>query len=192
MARGGNNVMTNAESASFQPVVTEITALVLQQVAPEELIILPETAREFFADPAAILDPRRQDEALGFGIDIALLAPYVLAVGGPVVGYLASIVGAAAKDAATEAVKPMIADRIRGLFRRSVAPAVPPGGARPPASPGLLPPQPGGSLPMPALSGEQAHHIRDLVRDRARAVGLPDPQADLLADAFIGGLVVRG
>ena len=71
---------------------TEITALVLQRVAPDVLVILPETARECFEDPQALLDPCGRDQALGFGTDIALLAPYVLAVGGPVVGYLASIV----------------------------------------------------------------------------------------------------
>lgn len=64
----------------------------LEQAAPEELVILDDTAREYFADPLASLDPKRRDEPLGFGVDVALLGPYVLAVAGPVVTHLGSLV----------------------------------------------------------------------------------------------------
>jgi hypothetical protein len=165
---------------------------VLHRLAPEELVVLPRTAQEFFDDPQALLDPDRRDEALGFGIDMALLTPYVLAVGGPVLGYLASVVGDAAKNAAADAIKPMISARVRALLRRPDSEAAAPPGGEISAVPGAeaVGATSGGLVAMPALSGDQARHVRDLVRDRARSIGLPDTQADLLADAFVGSLVV--
>jgi hypothetical protein len=186
--------MTNADPrpVSFQHLVTEVAAVVLQRVAPEELGVLAETAREFFDDPQSVLEPRRRDEALGFGIDLALLAPYVLTAGGPVVSYLASVVGDAATGAAADVIKPVIAARVRGLFSRSDAPVVvaSEGGAL--AEQGVLLSSRGGEVAMPGLSSEQARHVRDLVRDRARAIGLPDAQVELLADAFVGSLCSGG
>lgn len=160
--------MANADSrsVSVQHLVTEVAAVVLRRVAPEELGVLDDTAREFFDDPQSVLRGRRRDEALGFGLDLALLAPYVLAVGGPVVSYLAAVVGDAAKGAAADALKPVIAARVRGLLSHD-------GGA-------------------PGLSSEQIRHVHDLVRDRAHAIGLADEQVELLADAFVGSLYSGG
>jgi hypothetical protein len=178
--------------ASFQDVVIDVATAVVHCVAPEELVVLPETAREFFADPQSVLGTRERDEPLGFGIDLALLSPYVLAVGGPVVSYLASVVGEAGKDAAVEVVKPVIAERIRGLLRRSDASVgIASGAAAPPVAASVLP-SAGASQSEPVLSVEQVQRVRELARDRARAVGLADAQADLLADAFVGCLSLRG
>jgi hypothetical protein len=88
-----------------QELVAELAQLVLEQVAPEELVIFPQSAEEYFDDPQATLDPRRRDEAVGFGLDLALRTPYVLAVVTPVIHYLA----AAVADAAREEVAPVVA-----------------------------------------------------------------------------------
>lgn len=86
-----------AQSAVEQQLVTKLAALVMERAAPEEIAILDERAREYFADPEAALEPRRRDEPLGFGIDVSLLGPYVLAVASPVVTYLGSAILAAAE-----------------------------------------------------------------------------------------------
>jgi hypothetical protein len=101
-----------ARLGAEQQLVTKLAALVLEQTSPEELAILDDTAREYFADPQATLEPRRRDKPLGFGMDVALLGPYVLAVGTPVVTYLGSLVAQEVHQAAT----PLVADLVRRLF----------------------------------------------------------------------------
>ncbi|HKS46409.1 MAG TPA: hypothetical protein VJT49_15110 [Amycolatopsis sp.] len=147
--------------------VTELAALVLERTVPEELQILAETAEEYFADPQAVVRPKRRDEPLGFGVDIALAAPYVLAAVTPVVHYLASVVADGVKDAAAD----VVAERVRRLFRRA--------GARPAAGESL------------ALGPEQVHCVRDAAYRHAVALGMPGDQAASLADAVVGSLLSR-
>ncbi|MGH4011727.1 MAG: hypothetical protein ACRDTH_26770 [Pseudonocardiaceae bacterium] len=154
-----------------QQLVTELAALVLEQIAPEELGVLDDTAQEYFADPQATMDPRRRDEPLGFGIDIALLGPYVLAIATPVITYLGSLVA----QEVQEATKPLVADLVRRLFRRPSSDAAPITAS---ASSGLV------------LTPEQGRWIRDTTHERALALGVPDAQAGVLADAVVGGLLV--
>lgn len=164
--------MARAQPDVEQQLVTELTALVLEQIAPEELAILDDTAQEYFADPEATLNPRRRDEPLGFGIDIALLGPYVLAIAPPVITYLGSLVAQGMQEVA----KPLVADLVRRLFRRPSSDAAPITSS---ASSGL------------ALTPEQGRWIRDTTHERARALGLPDAQAGVLADAVVGSLITR-
>jgi hypothetical protein len=161
-----------AQPGVEQQLVTELAALVLIQTAPEELAVLDDIAQEYFADPQATLDTRRRDEPLGFGLDVALLGPYVLAVATPVVTYLGSLVAQGTQDAA----KPLVADLVRRLFRRRST-SGPPGAA--------------GATPELALTPEQGRWIRDTTHERARALGVPDAQADVLADAVVGSLITR-
>lgn len=93
----GENV--TVPSNDERRLATELTALVLEQTVPEELLILDQTAEDYFTDPRAVLEPARRDEPLGFGLDVSLVAPYVLAVAVPVVQYLASLVADGVKDA---------------------------------------------------------------------------------------------
>ncbi|MGH3719997.1 MAG: hypothetical protein ACRDRI_14385 [Pseudonocardiaceae bacterium] len=155
-----------------QRLVIELAALVLERTAPDELAILDDTAREYFADPRATLNPTRRDEPLGFGIDIALLGPYVLAVATPVVTYLGSLVAQGVQEAATSRV----ADLVRPLFRR-------PGSVAAPIT--------AGASPEWALTPEQGRWIRDTTYEKAQALGLPDAQAGVLADAVLGSVVTR-
>ena len=92
----------------------ELAELALERLAPEELAVLPETAEEYFRDPQSVLAPRRRDEAIGFGLDLALLTPYVLAVATPVLGVLGAIAQQTLEDSS--------ARMIRRLFRRGDTP----------------------------------------------------------------------
>jgi hypothetical protein len=155
--------------ASEQELVTELARLVLEQAAPEELVLFPETAEEYFQDPQAVLDPRRRDEELGFGLDLAELAPFVLAVATPVIRFLAST----AAEAVGEESKPLVARIVRRLLRRPD-----------PAS------EAAGDVPAP-LGADQARQVREIAYQRARSLGLAEDQAALLADSVVGSLVVR-
>jgi hypothetical protein len=148
--------------------VAELARLALEQAAPEELVLFQETAEEYFRDPQGVLDRGRRDEALGFGLDMALLGPYVLAVATPVVRFLASTVA----GAVGEELKPMLARLVRRLLRQ------PDSG-----------PEGDGQAP-PPLSPDQARRVRDIAYRRARELGLAEGQAELLADSVVGGLVI--
>lgn len=167
----GENV--TAPSNDERRLATELTALVLEQTVPEELLILDQTAEDYFTDPRAVLNPARRDEPLGFGIDVSLMAPYVLAIAVPVVQYLASLVA----DGVTEAATSAVADRVRRFFRR--APSV--------ATLSLAQ-----DAPTPALlSSDQARWIHQVTEQRARVLGVPDDQARVLADAVVSSLITQ-
>lgn len=89
-----------------------VTAAALERTAPDELLVLDEAARDYFADPDALLNPKRRDEAVGFGIDVELFTPYVLAVATPVVTFLLDTVAGAAQDMA----KPWVIRTARRLI----------------------------------------------------------------------------
>jgi hypothetical protein len=146
----------------------ELARTILEHSAPEELVIFEETAEEYFHHPDAVLHPARRDEALGFGLDLALLTPYVLAVAAPVLGFLVQTVAAAAKEEAT----PRVRELVRRLFNRSA-----PEDAQHEDEPMTLTP-------------EQAREVRAVALARATDLGLPEEQARLLADSVVGGLVV--
>jgi hypothetical protein len=150
--------------------IEDLARQVLWRAAPEELALFEETAEEYFADPAGVLSPRRRDEAVGFGLDLALLTPYALAVAGAVLSFLGSTVADAVKAEAT----PAISAWIRRLLRRDDEPGSGPAPAR----------------PEPRLTAEQADQVRGVAFARARDLGLGEPQARLLADSVVGGLRV--
>jgi hypothetical protein len=152
-------------SADERALVEELARAVLEQAAPEELLIFEETSREYFSDPRAVLHPPRRDEAVGFGLDAALLTPYALAVATPVLSFLLQTVA----DAARSEAQPVIRDWVRRLLRRSGRDA----------GDGVAP-----------LTPQQAARVQELARSRAADLGLPEEQQRLLADSVLGGLVV--
>jgi hypothetical protein len=146
--------------------VSELAEAALERAAPEELVIFTDTADEFFRDPEAVLDPKRRDEAVGFGLDLALVTPYVLAVAVPVVRFLLDAAG----EVVQEEAKSSIAGVVRRLIRRDKGS---------PAAAGAAPP----------LSGAQLATVRELAYSRARAAGVAEGQAALIADSVVGALV---
>lgn len=146
----------------------ELAQLVLEQIAPEELVLFEETAEEYFRHPEAVLNPQHRDEPVGFGLDLALLTPYVLAVAMPVVQWLAATVA----EAVGKESKPLIGSLVRYLFRRDGETS------------------PDETAPVPPLSIEQARRVREIAYQQAKALGLDDDQTALLADSVVGAVLV--
>ena len=162
----------HTDLAQDEELVRELARTILAQAAPEELVLFDETAADYFADPQAVLDPRRRDEAVGFGLDLALLTPYVLAVASPVLAFLVQTVAGVVKEEA----QPLVRRWVKRLFRSGADAAEPSAAAE----------------PVPALTPEQTTRVRDIARARAVDLGLPEEQARLLADSVVGGLVTAG
>ena len=148
--------------------VTELAETVLGQAAPEELVLFDETAEEFFEDPDRVLHARSRDEPVGFGLEISLLTPYVLAVVGPVVSFLVSLVANSVKEGS----KTFAAEWVRSLFKRKEETSAP------------------GTGSPPALTQQEARRVHDVAYERATLLGLPATTAALLADSVVGGLLV--
>jgi hypothetical protein len=162
------------ESAGLSPadeqnLVRELAQTVVAQEEPDELAVFDETADEYFADPERALEAQERDEAVGFGIDLALLTPFVLAVATPVIQLLVTMV----QDAVRSEAQPVITALVRRLLHR-----------------GPTEPDAGGADRVVALTADQVSRVRDVAFDRGRAVGLPEGRAALLADAIAGGIVV--
>ena len=159
-------------SGPDRDLVEELAKQVLAEIAPEELAVFEETAEEYHQDPQGVLTATGRDEAVGFGLELALLTPYVLAVAGSVLGYLVTTFSDAAKSEA----KPAITDLVHRLFRRGD------GGEKATHDP-----------PDKAevnLTAEQAAQVRKVALARAHDLRLSDSNAHLLAEAIVGGLNV--
>lgn len=167
--------------------VEDLARSVLEQAAPEELVIFEDTAEEYFRDPDAVLDPKRRDEAVGFGLDVALLTPYVLAVATPVLTFLLN----AAADAAKKEAIPVVGDLVRRLFRRFRRDDYAADDAPDDAPDEAGKARPAGEGPV-ALTPEQADRVREVAMARAADLGLPEQTQRLLAESVVGGLVVAG
>ena len=158
--------------------VAELARAVLWRVAPEELVLFEETEADYMRDPR-LPGAGRRDEAVGFGLEMALLTPYVLAVGTAVVRFLASVVSDTVRDELKDELKPAIAGPVRRLFRRDDSPTA----DRPEA---------GEHDRAPGLTVAKAREVRRIALQQARQSGLDDEKAALLADAFVGALAVSG
>lgn len=159
-------------AAPDRDLVDELARQVLAEVAPEELAIFHETADEYHQDPEGVLAASGRDEAVGFGLDLALLTPYVLAIAAAVLRYLLETVGEAVKNES----KPLITDLVHRVFRR--------GRGEEKSSTQASPTEP------VAISAEQAVRVREIALARAHDLKLPENEARLLADAIVGGLNV--
>ena len=160
---------------SDQALISELSQAVLSQAAPEELVIFDETAEEYFADPDSTLRPRVRDEPVGFGLDIALLTPYVLAIATPVIQLIVGLVSDAVHSDSRSVLAPIVRRLLRIPDPKTSSASATSGGSD--------------TAPM-SLTAEQARQIHDVALERGRTLGLPDEQAAMLADAVVGGLVV--
>jgi len=165
--RGSNQECDAQWGQESEELVAEFARHVLQTAAPDELVLFDETAAEYFNDPEAVLHPRHREESVGFGLDLQMLTPYVLAVVTPVIGFLMSIVA----ETAQEVSRPHVVRLVRRLFRkRDMAPEA-------------------ASQSVPALTSSQAQQIRQITFERGKGLGLDEDRAKLLADCVVGGLV---
>ncbi|WP_336217012.1 hypothetical protein [Nonomuraea sp. LPB2021202275-12-8] len=136
----------------------EIVESVLTELSPEEVRHLPELWEIYLRDPREL--ERSSEQLLGSGV-LAELAAW-----GPLV---VTFVG----GALLEAVREEITERARGVFgfaarRRAAAQAV--------------------EEPLRAFDPVQRRRIGAAVLSRARAFGMPEERAQLLADAVVGEL----
>ncbi|GAA4081256.1 hypothetical protein [Actinomadura miaoliensis] len=139
-------------------------------VAPQELDLFDETSAAFFAlPPKARTAPSKEPLGMGLEVAEAIVSAVALGVAVDVVTQLST----RALDAAGGRVK----SRLGRLLRRSKRDRV----------------RQDESLPLPApLPPERLADLREIAVERAKALGLSDDQAELLADAIIGGLAVSG
>jgi hypothetical protein len=147
-----------------QALIAELTELALSQAAPDELALFDDTAQEYFADPQAALTASSKDTAVGFGLELVMITPVALAVGGYVLQALASLLSERALVAGGRSASSVL----RKLLRKG---------------------QPDPTL---TLTPEQTQYVRQVALERANALGMPPQQAHLLADSFVGALVTAG
>jgi hypothetical protein len=166
------------DSDAGRDLVDELAQLMLQRVAPDELTLYEETSVEFFRDPQALLKARPREEAVGFGLEVALVTPSVLAVAAEVARFLATVLADSARDELHDQLKPVIARRVKRLLGQDSQPDA---ADRDPAAMR--------STPAPGLTAEQLHEVRSIALERARQSGMDDSQAILLADALAGALL---
>jgi hypothetical protein len=159
--------------------VSELGRAVVRRVAPEELELFAETEADYFRDPGLTLRGGHRDEAVGFGLDLVLLTPYVLAAGAAVLRYLGAIVSDIVGDELRDELKPVIAGRVRRLLRRDD-----------PAAADRRESE--AQDQAPGVTVEQAREVRRIALRQAMRSGLEEEKAALLADAFVGALLVNG
>ena len=140
--------------------ITELTELALTQAAPDELVVFEETAEEYFADPDAAVSATAKSEAVGFGLELAMVTPAALAIGSALVQALISIVSERTLSAGARSVSA----QVRRLLRKEE------------------------SDPQLRLSQDQVTRLRQVALAQAAVLGLPEGQATLLADSFVGAL----
>ncbi|MCK7625868.1 hypothetical protein MUU72_22655 [Streptomyces sp. RS10V-4] len=151
----------------------------VRQLAPEELALFEETAAAYFDDPRQE-GRRTRPEPLGIGIDAVLI--------GTLTQFALPVAAAVVSNIATDALR---REGRRGRWwRRSRRTGGAEGGGggggdNPFAAPGTGPAAVAGRPPGPG----ELERLRRIAHDRATALGLPPAQAQLLADAVIGGLL---
>ena len=144
--------------------VAELAHNALAKAAPDELPVFFDISQEYFADPQGTLSATGSDTQVGFGLELAMITPVALAVGGAVVQSIASHLAGRLVSAGERGLLAMA----RRVFRVGSGP------------------------PELTLTTKQAQHVRFLAFEKARALGMPDAQAQLLADAFVGAIAVAG
>lgn len=157
------------DGQTMRVLTDELAQSILTEVAPEELALYAETAEEFYADPQALLNPKRRDEALGFGLELAMITPVVISVAGTVLQWLANNV----IDAAIKEASPSVMSYLRGLFRRGEKDKKP-------------------TAPKTTLTADQAKQVRAVAYQQALAIGLEPARAGLIADSTAGALITAG
>lgn len=144
---------------------SELARTALERAAPDELLFFEDVAAEYFADRQKTLSAQRRDEPLGFGIELALLAPFALAVAEYVVKLLADLVAEVLTDAAKPSLAAALGKVIKG--RKESGP----------------------SDDQKITSG-QKNRIHGAAVAEAERLGLERSSAVLLANALIGALDV--
>ena len=167
-----------ASEAVEVDLAAELARDVVAKTAPHELPLFEATSEEFRRDPErALAGDEAKDEMLGFGVDVALtmLTPVALVVAKDVVTFLTAEIGRVAKEES----RPLIAERVRTLFRRSA------GGDGDGEAAALA------AEPVD-LTDEQLAEVHRIALEKAQQLKLSADKADLLADSLVGELATHG
>ncbi|MFI7494516.1 hypothetical protein ACH9D2_07325 [Kocuria sp. M4R2S49] len=159
---------SDLDPATRRQLSEQLALRVLERAAPDETLVFEEVAEEYFEDPASALAPSRRDEPVGFGLEVALLAPFALAVADFLVGFMVDLL----KDAAMDAAKPSLTHVLRRVLH--------------------LPGEDKGQSDPPDLTSEQRERIFAAVTAEAARLGLDDDRSTLLGHATLGALTTGG
>jgi hypothetical protein len=166
------SVVATAEGADRE-LVTKLAQLALERVAPEELLLFDELSAEYFEDPERAVAGGRREEAVAFGLDLALMTPYLLATVTAVVQFLVKTV---AETVGGDA-RPVVVRLVRRLYREQE-----------PAGP--APSGPGSSEPAPVGDVVERRRIHEVAVTDALKLGLSQERAELLAASIVGSLAI--
>lgn len=147
--------------------VREIARVVVSRVAPEELVFFDAASEAYFRDRGR-REARTGRDPLGFGVTevVTLVTPVALAVSAAVADELLGRTASAVVDRGARGLR-----WLRGKAGR----------AERDDAPAQLP-------PAREFDQRDLKRIRDLARQKAQALGLPDEQVELFVDALIGSL----
>ncbi len=155
---------TDLQADESREASTLLAKLVIERAAPDELLTFDEVAEEYYADPQSTLMLNKKDEAVGFGLELALLAPFALAVAEFVIVFVGDLLRDVAKDAA----KPAVSGTLKRVLRVRTDQASPLGEVE--------------------LTKEQRARIFAAAKEQSARLGLDEDKAVLLGNAIIGVL----
>jgi hypothetical protein len=150
------------DASEREELTRELARVALHRAAPDELAIFDDLVVEYFADPQAALHPVDRDETLGFGLDLTLLTPYVLAAA----AYVLPLLNEMMTEVAKEQGSALVGSWVSRLIHREARP---------------------GSV---QLTVEQARKVQAVAFEQARRAGLDDNRARLVADSIAGAVTV--
>jgi len=111
-----NNVILRRLSvparASIDPDAVDLSRAVVEGCYPAELDLFDAILAQFEADPDGLLEPDRLRAPVGMGVDIALLAPYVLAAATFLSAGLAEKLADNAIDSLGQSIRDRLARRL--------------------------------------------------------------------------------
>jgi hypothetical protein len=164
-----------ADDIIRQQATDALAKRIVSEVSPAELPLFDLTAARYHADPAGALDAKgSSDEALGFGVDTAvvLIAPFALDLVKRIITRIAEKVG----DGAADSLAERIAHALAG--KKATAPA----GQAPDGAPDQGP---------EPLTPEQLALVDQTARAEAHHLKLPPDRADALANGLVAALATR-
>lgn len=155
---------TDLQADESRELSTQLAKLVIERAAPDELLTFDEVAEEYYADPQSTLTLNKKDEAVGFGLELALLTPFALAVAEFVIGFVGDLLRDIAKDAAKLPVSGVL-NRVLRVRTDQASPS--------------------GEM---ELTREQRARIFAAAKEQSARLGLDEDKAVLLGNAIIGVL----
>jgi hypothetical protein len=153
----------NMDETRRQQLISDVTRTLVQQVAPQELPLLPSTATAYFRNPKRMLRGRlARDEMLGFGEGdaVSFLTPILLIAATNVVEFVAGGDG--------ETRQGGISGWMRSMFKQPKT--------HEPAS-------------QPALSAERMAQARVIAVTTLREHNFPEAQVETVADSLVRQLM---